>query len=83
MKYLVFTEQSLLAFIENLTEEKLKTENFRDDKNYFCYETDAFLVFLTTNKKDSYIDNLPFIIFDKSIDFLGFFTMPYIVILHP
>ena len=69
MKYLVFTEQSLLAFIENLTEEKIKTGIFKDDKNYFCYETDIFSVFLTTNKKDSYIENLPFIIFDKSIDF--------------
>ena len=68
MKNLVFTEQSILAFVENLTEEDFCSQNFNNNNtNYISIEYDDFLLFLTTNKKDSDIDSIPFIIFDGDI----------------
>lgn len=67
MKNLVFTEQSILAFVENLSEEDFNSQNFKNNSNYISIEYDDFLLFLTTNKKDSDIDSIPFIIFDGNI----------------
>lgn len=67
MKNLVFTEQSILAFVENLTEEDFCSQNFKNNTNYISIEYDDFLLFLTTNKKDTDIDSIPFIIFDGDI----------------
>lgn len=67
MKNLVFTEQSILAFIENLTEEDFISQNFKNNSNYISIEYDDFLLFLTTNKKDSDIESIPFIIFDGNL----------------
>lgn len=64
MKKFVFTEQSILAFIENLTDEKIKMSNFSDSKNYIQIEFEDFIIFLTSNKKDKNIDTIPFIIID-------------------
>ncbi len=45
MKYFVFTEQSLLAFIENLTEEKIKTGIFRMIRITFVMKQKYFQFF--------------------------------------
>lgn len=64
MKRIVFTEQSILAFAENLTEEKINKNDFFDSKKYLTLEFDDFVIFLTTNKKDRSIESNPFIILD-------------------
>lgn len=69
MKYFVFTEQSLLAFVENITELDFQQKKFSSNSNYIYLEFEKFCVFLTNNKKDSLIDKLPFIIFDNTFDF--------------
>lgn len=69
MKYFVFTEQSLLAFVENLTELDFQQNNFSSNSNYIYLEIEKFCIFLTNNKKDSLIDKLPFIIFNNTFDF--------------
>lgn len=69
MKNLVFTEQSIITFAENITQEKIEKKDFSDPKNYIQIKYEYFLFFLTGNNKDSCLENIPFIIFNKDVDF--------------
>ncbi len=67
MKKLVFTEQSILAFIESLNEENFAKNDYYNSSNFITLNYDDFTIFLTTNKKDSNIENIPFIIVEPEI----------------
>lgn len=68
MKTLIFTEQSITAFAENLTQEKIDTKNLSDKEKYIQIIKDDFEFFFTSNKKDENMENNPFIVFNKTLE---------------
>lgn len=68
MKNLVFTEQSILAFADSITKEKIESQNFEDSTKYILVESDDSCFFLTTHRKDSQVENVPFIIFEQDVN---------------
>jgi len=55
MKTLVFTEQSITTFAENLTQGKIIRNDLSDKSKYITIEQDNIEFFFTTNKKDESI----------------------------
>ncbi|UTC49293.1 UvrD-helicase domain-containing protein [Treponema vincentii] len=72
MKTLVFTEQSITTFAENLTQEKIIRNDLSDKSKYITIEQNNIEFFFTTNKKDESIEKIPFIIISKILDFAEF-----------
>lgn len=72
MKNLVFTEQSIITFAENLTQEKIIKNNLSDKSKYVTIEQGNFEFFFTTNKKDESLEKIPFIIISRILNFEEF-----------
>lgn len=73
MKDFVFSEQSLITFANNLTQDMFEKEVFKSPKEYYNISYEDYEVFLTSNIKDQHFDTLPLIIFQNAnIDFKKF-----------
>lgn len=72
MKTLIFTEQSIIAFAESLTQEKIDRSDLSDKQKYIQIIDQDFEFFFTTNKKDESIEKIPFIIFEETLNLNNF-----------
>lgn len=69
MKNLVFTEQSLFLFATNFNSDEFGMEKFEKVKDVLSIEKEECIFFFTAGNKDKNTETVPFIIFDKKIDY--------------